>query len=113
MCIACEKRRKTWTGDDPKCGFPNDESFDSGNWNCATLNSLRSIAEKLGNIKYMEDISLAVIPVYGDEYTGWIVLSWYKSRGRTSLARFISDSTDIPLTLEIAQQALQQYKDSV
>ena len=110
MCMACEKRGKTWNGDDPKCGFPNDSAFDIGNWNCATLNILRGIAEELGQIQCMEDTSIAIIPISDDDRDGWIVLSWYKSRGRTSTARFIFDDTDIPLTLEIAQAALIKYK---
>lgn len=113
MCMACEKRGKTWNGDDPKCGFTNDGAFDSGNWNCATLNLLRSIAEEINQIQYLEDTSLATIPIRDGKRFGWIVLSWYKSRGRTSSARFIFDKTDIPLTLEIAQEALVQYKDCI
>ena len=110
MCMACEKRGKTWNGGDPMCGFPNDSAFDTGNWNCATLNILRGIAEELGQIQCMEDTSIAIIPISDDDRDGWIVLSWYKSRGRTSTARFIFDDTDIPLTLEIAQAALIKYK---
>lgn len=99
MCIACEK-----------CGFSDDGVFDPDNWQCATLNILRDIAKELKQIQHMEDTSLATIPISDDDRAGWIVLSWYKSRGRTSSARFIFDDTDIPLTLEMAQAALLQYK---
>ena len=101
MCVACEKRGKTWVGDDSKCGFQNDGAFDVGNWNCATLNILREIAEDLDKIQYLEDTSLATIPIKRGSCCGWIVLSWYKRFGRVALARFIFDATVIPLTLDI------------
>lgn len=108
MCKACDRRGKTWEGGDPKCGFVTD-TFDIGNWNCATLNALRDIAESLDVIKYQEDCSIAVIPINNGEIDGWIVLSWYKRRGRTSSARFICDDIDEPLTIEKAEIALAQY----
>lgn len=109
MCMACDLRGKTWQGSDPVCGFTNG-SFNPENWNCATLNTLRHIAALLDTVQSMEDTSLATIPTKGDDHDGWIVLSWYKSRGRTSSARFMFDDTDIPLTLEIAESAINQYQ---
>ncbi len=109
MCKACELRGKTWSGSDPICGFETSNYFDADNWNCATLNRLRDIAERRGTISIIEDTSLAVLPIMAEDLDGWIVLSWYKSRGRTSSARFMFDMTDIPLTIEIAELALKQY----
>lgn len=109
MCKACDKRGKTWEGDDPVCGFSNN-TFDPSNWNCASLNYLRLVAEELHVIDSMEDTHIATIPVKIDDYLGWIVLSWYKSRGKTSSARFIFDEIDIPLPLDVAEVALTQYR---
>ena len=72
--------------------------------------NLCELAEDLDKVQYLEDTSLAIIPIcYGARF-GWIVLSWYKRHGRVSSARFIFDTTDIPLTLAIAQEALFYYK---
>lgn len=40
-CKACEKRGKTWEGDDPRCAF-EDREFDD-NWKCATVGLIRDI----------------------------------------------------------------------
>lgn len=107
VCKLCETRSKTWSGSGGvKCGFSSKGAFIQDNWNCATLNSLRSIAFELNTIQYMDDCSIATIPVRDK---GWIVLSWYKVHGQTATARLIMDTTDKPLTAAIAMQAITQH----
>lgn len=105
MCKLCNNREKFWNGSNPQCGF-NESIFSEENWNCATLNQLRKIANELDTVQYMDDCSLATIPVKDN---GWIILSWYKNRGRTSKAIFMIDDTLNPLPLEIAEKAIKQY----
>ena len=100
MCKACEKRGKTWEGDDPRCGFDKDGVFTTDNWNCATLNELRHLHNK--NVAYHNDCSLVSIPIED----GWIVLSWYKTHGCTQVGHFITGLYTLPLTLGLAEQAL-------
>jgi hypothetical protein len=95
---------------EPECAFKS-EQFDSSNWQCATMNALRGLVEEPA--VYNDDQWAAVIPVSG---TGaFIVLGWYKERGRTEQAYVMHAATDArreekrlitPLTLEIAEKAL-------
>jgi hypothetical protein len=102
-CKECEKRGQTWSGSAPRCAFESGE-FNSNNWNCATINKLRGDAfEEQENSYYLNDDNLKVIPF---EYNGWIVLSWYKSRGRCDVASIINSNGIRNLTLEEAECAL-------
>lgn len=110
ICQRCRGRGKTWAGGDPKCGFLTGD-FDPSNWNCATLNELR---EMCGEDSFLNlessvftdrvgDSSIGVLPGPDDSF---IVLSWYKRRGRTSRALYISDDEVHELTLAEAESAL-------
>jgi hypothetical protein len=122
-CRECMERRKDWEGDDPKCAFET-SVFDPKNWNCATMNKLRSIAsafdpdslpayQSFGWSTRFCDISLAVITVsesdnYGERF---VVLSWYKERGRTGQAWvFCEDAEPERLTLEMAEIVIKQNR---
>lgn len=126
-CKLCDERGKTWEGSDPVCAFPGDV-FVSRNWNCATMNKLRELAENgsTSESEYCDqpgwswygvswragDSSFAVLEspiVEGEwvEWVEWIVMSWYKGRGAVGAAQVFSDETMKPLTLEIAERAIQ------
>ena len=110
MCKQCELRGKTWNGDEPQCGFV-DGVFTSDNWMCATLLGLRHIAEDNDCVHRVEDDNIGVIPVscYINDvsYVGFIVLVWYKSRGKTSNAYYMRDGYEpTELTLELAEEIL-------
>jgi hypothetical protein len=109
MCKACDIRGQTWIGQAPVCGFP-DGIFNANNWNCATLNSLRDIAKRIGTVQGMNDCYIAIIPIIDE---GWIILSWYKDRGKTSTARFMIDTVNISLDLCMAEKAIEQYKNNL
>lgn len=106
-CKMCEKRGKTWNGDDPKCGFV-DGVFTPDNWNCATLNALWEKAEDKGNRERRDDSSFAFVsvPELKETEAGFIALSKYKERGCTSLAVFFSDNVQLPVTIEMAEAAV-------
>jgi hypothetical protein len=117
-CTLCEKRGKTWKGDDPKCAFV-DGVFTSDNWNCATMNKLRDIADILettsrndnscGSIGYVP-MDNDYAPIHFDTSGGYIVMMWYKSRGKTGNAVFMTDNKTIPLTIEHAELAIKAYE---
>jgi hypothetical protein len=69
---------KDWSGDDPKCGFDENGNFLERNWNCATLNDLRDIAEE--KKVWCDDNYMAIVSRFD---VGHGVLSWYKHRGQT------------------------------
>jgi hypothetical protein len=108
-CKMCISRGKTWSGSDPICAWEDGHPL-SDNWNCATLVKLRNVAIERGFVKNLEDVSLATIPVDDDDYGyGWVVLSWYKSRGRTGTALFVSDEKYHELTEHDAIECLKFY----
>ncbi len=75
-CQMCWELGKTWEGDDPKCAFASG-AFSSDNWNCATMNALRDLAEQASSRS--DEERCGVVPLHDGSF---IVLGWYKSRGR-------------------------------
>lgn len=88
-----------------ECAFTG-YAFSDDNWNCATMNTLRALVEQEGLRVYGEDESLGVIRC-PDSIGGFLVLSWYKDRGRTSVAQFVSSMGVEPLTLTIADTVIE------
>jgi hypothetical protein len=109
-CILCRKRGKDWEGSDPMCAFTT-EVFDHGNWNCAAMNALRDIAERLGTSYRNDDIgSFGMVPFDGENYQGAIIMAWYKNRGRTDMAVFLTEyGVTAPVTWEIVEEALRYH----
>jgi hypothetical protein len=115
QCKYCETTPKSWNGDDRNCAF-KDGVFSKDNWNCASMNKLRHIAEVKELRQYGEDISCAMLRVpevknSDDEWknNGFCILSWYKDRGCTSNAVFISDEIETPLRFEQVEAILKHY----
>ena len=111
-CPLCKQRGKTWEGDNPKCAFARFRfSFD--NWNCATMNKLREIAEQIG-LKWRADLtcgSFGAVPFEGEEYQGYIVMTWYKERGTVSNAILVcDDEPTMELNLTIALEAIEYWE---
>ena len=105
-CKLCQVRGKTWNGDNPKCAFES-ESFSKDNWNCATLNELRDIAEKNEMSFRHNDESIGVIPTG----FGFIVMTWYKNRGQTGNALFMLDNEkEKSLTIKKAENTIDYWK---
>lgn len=117
-CRRCSERGKTWSGDDPKCAFPNG-IFTPDNWNCATMNELRDIADEFDKT-FRDDNSCGSIgyvpmdndyaPNDFDTYGGYIVMMWYKNRGSTRNALFMTDDETVPLTIKHADLAITTYE---
>ena len=103
MCKKCDDRGQVWSGSVPQCAFENNETFSSVNWNCATMNELREIAEE--NAQWNEDQFIGTIPIIEDGT--FVVLSWYKSRGRTEGAWFVDETEMTPLSLEQAIHCIE------
>jgi hypothetical protein len=100
-CRRCQERGKTWEGSDPSCSFP-DGVFSSKGWNCATAGELRDLVrqdEEDSLSVYSDDCNAALLPWEAS----FILLSWYKHRGRTDGAWLVSSGEITPLTLEQAE----------
>lgn len=115
ICKRCYERGKTWDGSDPKCAFV-DGIFTNDNWNCATMNELRNLAEKLETVQRDDNSSgsIGYVPMNADyaprdfnTFGGYIVMMWYKNRGKTGNAVFMTDDETVPLTIKHAELAIE------
>lgn len=106
------------------CAFTS--GFHRDAWNCQAIAALRQLAMDLGAVEWShEQTAVARIPsdhlpveqladgTWPEEdlslNDGWVVLSWYKQRGRCAGARFLTDNGSFPLTLERALGTLKQH----
>lgn len=116
-CDLCKTTIKDWVGDDRKCAFDDAGIFKADNWNCATMNVLRTLADDCfyehppGKALYNSDQTLAVVPSAAPSETGaFIVMGWYKSRGRTEVALLIDEEQHTPLTLRAAESFISDWR---
>jgi len=112
QCRRCRERGKNWGGDDPRCAFESGV-FNQDNWNCATANALRELADW----SWRDDDSAGSIGIVrvpeNDVFAGYIVMTWYKSRGCTAQMWVMwDDEPPHPLSLNEAEAALS-VMDSV
>lgn len=110
-CIRCAQRGKTWSGGDPRCAFENG-TFNGDNWNCATMNELREMSRQFETYRRddMAAASIGYVPFEGDDYSGYIVMTWYKDRGRTGNAVIMWDDNPVRELTELdALTAIRQH----
>lgn len=124
-CEACKARGKTWQGQDPTCGFLAGP-FSAANWNCATCNEIRDLAETQDNRhinhqceenQHYATISLLDIDVLPKEDEKgrmnaqpvclWV--GWYKSRGRTEAMWLMFENTPPRPPTEVECRAILNY----
>lgn len=102
-CGWCRRRGQTWDGSAPKCAFPDGGKFVSDNWNCATMNVLRALIDT-GSEVWSDDQWLGTLAVGGK----FLVLSWYKRRGRTEGAWLVDAGEIRPISLADAECAIAE-----
>jgi hypothetical protein len=83
------------------------------------MNRLRDIASELGTTT-RNDLSCGSIgyvpmnadyaPSHFDTFSGYVVMTWYKERGRTGYALFMNDEGKQELTLQHAELAIRTYE---
>lgn len=116
-CTRCQGRVKNWTGDDPKCAFPNDGAFTADNWNCATTGAIRRICDEGDNTVFCDDQKYAALKVSdvtipsGHALTLWV--SWYKSRGRTEAMWLLSEDEPPRVPTAADLDAIIEHLDGV
>ncbi|SET43303.1 hypothetical protein SAMN05216389_11158 [Oceanobacillus limi] len=119
VCDCCKSRGKTWEGSDPKCAFDSEGNFLSDNWNCGTMNELRFIANEIGTVNRDDNScgTIGYVPVDNDfapddfdTFGGYIVMMWYKDRGRTDNAVFMTDDETSDITIKHAELAITTYQ---
>jgi hypothetical protein len=109
-------------GSDRSCAFDADGAFTPDNWNCGTIEALMALGlEPDGDSIYATDETMQIIRVSEAvefpeppdwnpdhfEQAGWIVLTRYKRRGKTTSAMHVGDFWPArPLTLQVAESVL-------
>lgn len=107
-CAMCHERDWPYKNS-PRCAF-RDGRFSSNNWNCATMNRLRAlVTDDWDRVHYSEDQFCGVLPFEGD----FLVLSWYKRRGKTEGAWIVDEEWPNPLTLDKAKEILDNYGEEI
>lgn len=111
-CKRCSERGKTWEGSDPECSFSSDGKFRSAGWNCGTANALRDLVcqdEEDSPRVWSEDNNAALLPWDG----AFVLLTWYKHRGRTDGLWLVTSMAVERLTLDMAEDFLSWQETQV
>ena len=108
MCPLCLSRGKTWRGDDAVCAFDASGKFSADNWNCATMNQLRGFCDNHALWSNDEHGVLLPIELDNDDWK-FLLLMWYKSRGKTDRAILLDSRKSKTLTLKIAEEIISQH----
>lgn len=91
----------------PICAFKGDK-YTKDNWACQTMFKLREIADYHG---WNNDESIDVIHIPEDDnmeaFSGYLVLTYYKGRGRSGNAYIMCDNEIRELTLDEAYKIIE------
>ena len=106
-----------------KCMFGADGAFQSDNWRCATACMLRDLAEEREfgsgerngsdrtvalrrDYETQQSLAVFVLPGAGK----FVILGWYKSRGRTEIGLTVEEGESRPLTFDEAEAVLEYQR---
>lgn len=98
-------------GSEPKCAFPN-SVFSTDNWQCRTANDIRDLIDQYQEERpavYSDDQWANILPLRNGKF---LVVGWYKGRGRTETMWVLSETTIVPATLKDAEEALSYHKET-
>lgn len=116
-CKACNQYNQI--NGTAECAFTGDQttklnespSWNGLNWNCHTMLALRESADEHNLVTVDQENHIATLPYQSDsDGIGFIVITWYKQRGRTERAVFISDSCVRTITEQDALTCLKQLE---
>jgi len=101
------------------CAFDENGKF-KDIWSCETMIKLRGLCgedeeERAGTFHYRDDFQNGTIGVLSipenDELSGYLVMNWYKSRGRTDRAHIMDeDNEPKEITLEQAEKIISLFE---
>lgn len=112
-CKLCKAQPVPYFGEGIKserrhCAFDDAGVFTPDNWNCATISPLRNAAAE--HAVWNDDQWAGLVPIDYTEGGGFhLLLTWYKSRGRTEGAWVVADGAVRPLTLADAEAWLAKH----
>ncbi len=108
-----ERHKDSHYGSPVECAFPNGV-FNTNNWGCFTMGELRDFFYTEEGEKHywrddMKNASLGVIPIPEEcDLSGYVVMSWYKDRGRTGQAWVFNDEEPPhPITLKETEAIIE------
>lgn len=114
-CELCRTRPVPSSYGSPRvCAFDDAGVFTTDNWNCETLNEIRwALPDEPGEWasfkSRMDDESVGVTWLADD--LGWLIMTWYKGRGRVGRAVVMCDDSEpAPLRLEQAETHLASLR---
>ncbi len=90
---------------DPRCAFTPEGIFQSDNWMCAGMSVLRN---RVDSTLRSEDQSCMIFRIPGEPL--FIILSFYKDRGRTEGAWLVDGDEITPLTTDALGEFARRTK---
>ncbi len=101
--LFCRHGEKDWMGADPCCAFNEDGTFRENNWSCVLMSKVRDLMGQwsdsaYGHCWWDDDQHYGVLYiqswVHGKEVDSYlqgtfVLLDWYKSRGKTDSFRIL------------------------
>jgi len=97
-----------------KCAFNADGLFQADNHECGTMRALRTLADSTyyqyppATLSWSGDQACAVIPAPDDRF---IILGWYKQRGKIENAFWHDENRTGMLTRDEAEKVIEFYKN--
>lgn len=97
-------------GSPRRCAFDDDDNFTPENWNCATISRLYAAADTdVAQFSGNDETGNAFM-ADPEEDGGFIVVTRYKHRGKTSSAIHVGDFyPPRPVTLALVNRAISSY----
>lgn len=121
MCPRCKDRPvPEYYGSPRRCAFENG-AFNTDNWACETMMDLRSISfskdseqivlleESHPHIFHNNDQNASIVQMPEECEGDFLILGWYKSRGRTEAAWVLCGKKMSPLNLRDAELFIDYY----
>jgi len=85
----------------PKCAFTPLGNYNKDNWECQTMVKLRQLED---HHDWNDDESIGIVKISN----GYLVMTYYKGRGRTGNAMIMCDDEMRELTLNDAYRILEE-----
>jgi len=130
--LLCRHGKKEWRGSDPCCAFDEDGKFRERNWNCRLMSKIRSLMGQWaddednvpGHYWWDEDQNYGVLYIPAwlniekkqiDSYLlgCFILIDWYKSRGKTDSFRVLEGDKIRQGTEGDALEIARIFKDAI
>ena len=127
--LMCRHGKRDWRGADPVCAFDESGKFREWNWNCILMSKVRSLmghwakpGSTSGHYWFDDDQNYGVLYIPSwidrkqvDSYLmgAFVLLDWYKSRGRTDSFRILQRDIVRQGTEKDAEEIVRLYAEEI